>query len=99
MSDDVKVPVSQVYQLLVGRIVYLEDREELMDKWREDSEEVLQGFANDIARLDNRMDDLWDAVLNAMEDFDRKIPARKTGVSYPAQTGPQDTPKKEYYPF
>lgn len=83
-----EVPISQAYQLIVGRVVYLEDREELMDQWREDAEEGLQRMHDEISRLEHRMDDLWDAVLAALENFDRDMPVTKTRVAYTAPAEP-----------
>lgn len=77
-----EVPLSQAYQLIIGRVVALEDRQELMEDKLQDIEEMFQGLEKTFS---NNLDELWDTVVAALESFDRQIPPReKRRVSYPS---------------
>lgn len=114
---DIQAPISQAYQLIVGRVVALEeqveridemyehdpfladveqrtinieDRQELLEKNAEIDGLAIVALRGAEARMDARMDDLWDTVLQALDDMNRQIPAKKTRVSYPSYIGPDD---------
>lgn len=93
----VDVPVSQAYQLIIGRVIACEDRQELIER---DQHDIIVKLAN-IEELwrrqlkyrvvtNNRMDELWDAVVAAYEKMQWEPPAEKSRVSYTAQNGPNE---------
>lgn len=97
-----EVPISQAYQLIIGRVVACEDRQELLERtaderWAACDEGVEHRMMNgqDIEKLEirvdalmARMDDMWDAVLDAFGRMEVSMPAKKTRASYPAHNGP-----------
>lgn len=97
MSEDITINVSEAYQLIIGRVIACEDRQELIERDQHDIigklallEELWRRQLKYIEVVNNRMDELWDAVVAAYEKMQWEPPAEKSRVSYPAQTGPQD---------
>jgi len=73
-----EVNISQAYQLIIGRVVASEDRQELME----------QNLAKFMQAVNERMDDMWDSILKFFDDVQGGLPDRKIRVSYPSHSGP-----------
>lgn len=78
---DVQAPISQAYQLLVGRIVAIEDKEELIEKYIDNHRAISR-------TIEERMDDLWDAVMAFFDRVEQRLPDESKRVAYTAPAEP-----------
>ncbi len=88
-----EVNISQAYQLMIGRVVSIEDRQELMDQKLDDlMGNIWDELHSALDRVDEekkhrgtleqRFDDLWDTVTAFFEKVEHRLPDESKRVAY-----------------